>query len=255
MPIPTELQALSAKLSAEDQALLDGILGRSPDLATDLIARDSLYQAFVTGDDTQLPGRTAAVAPGTARAAAADIDALLPTIERRIANKYDQQITDLNTKFAAIDVEKQAEAIFDRVFAAKSKEFESDLLGKAAQTSDSIYQIRRSHEKEFGNELDTTKFTEFIKEHPGYKTLAEAHDAMVQDERIQARIDKGVADKLAAQATSSVPGAELPKDGPLGLFIADNAKRAAAASGSVSRGEGLDAAVKMFSTLRNAQPN
>lgn len=249
MPIPAELTELVAKLSPEDQTLLDQILTRNPDTASQLIAESSLYKAFVTGDDSKLPalaGTTLAAA-----AASADLTALADTIERRVASRYDSKVADLETRLSGIDVDKRAKEIAEQLFAEKSTAFAADVLGRAAKSSDEVYTIRRSHEREFGAELDTTKFTEYLNGNAGkFASLSAAHDAYVQEDRINKRIDQGVAERVAAASTTGVPGQQLPQEGPLGMFIADNAKRTAASTGAVSRGEGLDAAVKAFREIQ-----
>lgn len=253
MPIPAELTELASKLNADDQAVLDQLLARNPSAATDLTAQASLYKAFVDGDDSRLPAAAHSTPqPGSPLA---DLTSLAATIEQRVAARYDGKVSALEAELQqrpkAADIDTRAREIAENFFKEHSQAFAADMLGRAAKASDEVYTIRRSHEREFGTELDTNKFTEYLNANPGkFASLSAAHDAFVQDDRIARRIEQGVAERVAAQQTTAVPGATLPQDGPLGSFIKHNEKFAAAANGTVARGDGLDAAVRAFAELR-----
>lgn len=251
MPI-NELQDLMKQFSQDDQATFEALLERNPTAKADVIARSTLFDAFVSGDDTKLP-RVASSTSTSTSAASVDLDALLGNLDRRFNEVY---LPKINERLASPDAEKIYEKAAERYFNSRAQDFEANLLGKAAKTSDEVYQIRRTHEREFGSELDTNKFTEYLNANPNkFASLATAHDAYVQEDRIKQRIDKGVAEQVSQRATTAVPGSELPKDGPLGAFIRHNEKFAAASTGATPRGEGIDAGVKAWREMQASRAN
>jgi hypothetical protein len=248
-----ELEDLYSLLSADDRTQFDSLLQRNQAAQAALLGRETVYQAFVTGDDGKLSDLAANRATASAAAASAarptpaslDIAALDAELTRRVPTLFKTYLDSPDAQ-AAIDARAEAKA---KALIATST---GDLIGRAMHSADEIYRIRRSHEREFGSDLDSTVFEKFVTDNPGkFASLTAAHDAFMQEKRIELRIEKGVADKLAAQHTNEVPGSSLPNSQtPLGAMIRDNAKRTNA-SGDVARGDNLDAAAKAFRELQS----
>jgi len=89
-----------------------------------------------------------------------------------------------------------------------------NVLALAIERADEVSTIRETHRREFGEELDRTKFEEFAKagEDPTthvnkYRSITDAYNAYVGERRIQAKIDKGVADGVKQKLSGQeVPG-------------------------------------------------
>ena len=245
-----ELNDLLNMFSGDDKTQMTAILERNAAAAAALEGRETVYQAFVGGDEAkvaELARRNAATTTTTSAASASlDLDALNAQLDARMTSRFSSFASSPEFTTA---VEARAKAIAEAEITAKS----ADLLGSAARTSDEIYTIRRSHEKEFGSELDTKAFSEYLTANQGkFVNLSSAHDAYVQEQRIEARINKGVTEREAAKQTTEVPGSSLPSSQTvLGSMIRANPANKDAAA----RGDGLDAAVTAFRALQSSHAN
>jgi hypothetical protein len=258
-----ELDELVALATGSDQQILKDILGRNPNLATRAETSSSLFKAFVDGDDASVDASiNAAKVKAAADAAAArrtnqsasnstsnlaiDMAELEQLADKRAEEKFRAMTT--SPEYVAAE-EERVEKIAKKIAVTLSEE----VLGKAAKTSDEIYQIRRSHEKEFGNELDTTKLVEFMNapENAGkFTSLAKCHDAFVQDDRLKNEIAKGVAAGLKVEEDKKieVPGQSLgTSTSILGSMMRANKTMT---EGESARGPALDAAARAFRSLR-----
>ena len=250
-----ELDELVALTQADDATALRDILARNPTLRTALDSRQTVYKAFVDGDEAAITAAAASRATSTTQQQATTTQAAAASFDiSQLDAELDKRFTSRFTQFAASPefataVETRAEARAKAILEAER----SNILGAAASTSDQIYTIRRSHEHEFGKELDTTAFSAYLTANDGkFVNLAAAHDAFVQEERITARIDKGVKEKLASQQTSEVPGSSLPTaQSPLGAMMRANPMN----KDMAARGDGLDAAAKAFRALQTSAVN
>lgn len=243
-----ELDDILGMFAGDDATALRTILDRNAAAKAALEGRETVYQAFVGGDNDKIAAlatKNGAVTTPAA-AAAVDLDALNAQLDARMTSRFSSFAT--SPEFTSA-VEARAKAIAEAEITAKS----ADLLGSAARTSDEIYTIRRSHEREFGTELDTTAFSTYLTANTGkFVNLSAAHDAYVQEQRIEARITKGVAEREAAKQTTEVPGSSLPTaQSPLGAMIRANPANAKAGE----RGTGIDAAVTAFRTLQTSHAN
>ena len=253
-----ELDELVSMTAADDATTLRDILARNPTLKTALDSRQVVYKAFVDGDQAALDAATRAQAtrtttaastvtsPAATSAAALTLDQLDAELDKRMVGRF-KTFTE-SPEFTTA-VETRAEARAKQLLEASTE----TILGTAAKTSDTIYQIRRSHEKEFGKELDTTAFTTYLDANKGkFISLEAAHDAFVQEDRITKRIADGVVAARAAEQTSDVPGTSLPSaQTPLGAMIRANP----ASKDAGDRGTGIDAAVKAFRQLQSSHVN
>lgn len=245
-----ELDELVAMASADDATVLRDIMTRNPTLKTALDSRQTVYKAFVDGDQTALDAATRSQASRQQQQqtapAALTLDQLDAELDKRMAGRF-KQFTE--TPEFQTAVETRAEAKAKALLEAST----ATILGTAAKTSDEIYQIRRSHEREFGKELDTTAFTAYLDANKNsFTSLAKAHDAFVQEDRITKRVADGVTAGIAAQQTSDVPGTSLPSaQTPLGAMIRANP----ANKDATDRGTGIDAATKAFRALQSGHAN
>lgn len=254
-----ELDELLALVSTpEDKAAMQAIIDRNAAAKTRLEVSQSVYGAFIAGDDAAI---TQASKDAAARAAAAatstattgnkgldlDLDQLGQIVDQRAATRF-KALTESPDYIAA------EEARIEKVATAVAKKLAPEILTTAARTSDEIYQVRASHSREFSEELDTTKFTEFLNANPGkFADLSKAHDAFVGEQRIQAQITKGVETELAKRTADAppieVPGTSLPSaESPLGSMIRANKLT----TGETARGPAIDAATKAFRTLQQS---
>jgi hypothetical protein len=115
---------------------------------------------------------------------------------------------------------------------------------------DEIYTIRRSNEKEFGKELDTTALTAFIdeaaKKGTSYGSYVDAYNDYVKEERIKARIATGIAEGLAAKTTGAVPGTTLTS----GTSMAARMVQANKTPVETARGTAVDEGAKAFRAMQ-----
>ena len=255
-----ELDDLMALFPDTDRTQVRDILSRNEAARVLLEGQGSIYKAMVGGDQAAIDAarQRMTTQPGNGgqqqqqnggqqqQAAAIDVD----DIWGKLSGKLDARLGEFFTTKQA-DIRTLAEKIADERVQAR----EGEILGKAAMTSDSVYQIRRSHEKEFGEELDTAKFKEYLDANPNkFASLSTAHDSYVQQKRIDKAIADGIAKGIETAATNAVAGHSAPPDTMMGGMIANNTKRIDAAQGTTNgqaRGEHLDAAAKAFRAAQN----
>ncbi len=260
MPIKELEDLLGTVTDAADRAMLETILERNPETQRLTIEQRELYRALVDGDSAAI-GRIeqreaaarAAAAARTQTATSAtttqqpssvafDLAQLEAAVTRTMMEKFRPQLETQQSYIEEVAT-RAAQAVADKLG--------PQLLAQATNTADSIYSIRSSHQAEFGEPLDTTKFTEYLdapENKNRYASLAAAHDAFVQQRRIDKKIADGVAAGVAARDTTEVPGTTLAgSDSMAARFVAKNA-----AAGGTARGEGLDAATKAFRELRRS---
>lgn len=244
-----DLYALFGDQAPTLKATLEG----NPDAKRILESMATVHTAFSTGDNDALAKFTTPQ-PGTRqpgqsdpRSAAFDLDQLNATLDSKL-NTFK---ASLESTFDA-KVKAEAKTIAD----AQIQEAGARFIGIALNQADEISSIRESHKDEFGKPLDRAKFNEFVanagKENRQYSSLTDAYNAYVNEDRINARIEAGVKEKLAAQQTGDVPGASLPKSGTvLGNMIAANKLT----PGEAGRGAAIDSAAAAFQQLRSGQAN
>jgi hypothetical protein len=251
-----EIQIDFTDLSPEDATFMKGLMERNANFKQAYTNKTALFEAFRDGNTQKIdsfkpvetkPAAVAATVTETKPAAAAASAAFdIAELDRMLDQKFTAKFAD-SLKSQSDILKSTAKEVFTEM----GKTFGEEVLTRAAQTSDEIYQVRRSHEKEFNEELDTNKFTEFINSHKGqYKTLSEAHDAMVSEARFPKRVDNEVATKLKAKESTDVPGTMLrTANTPLGAMMRHN-ETVSKVSGE-ARGVGLDNAVKAFRELQS----
>jgi hypothetical protein len=248
MAIP-ELEELMALLAdPNDRAAFEQILGRNSALADRTKASNNLYSAYVDGDQAALAAEEAKLrrTPAVVRngpqvvSQAQTFDAA--TIDQMLQSKLD-------AIFGAEDFTKRVSGIVKKT----AEEIGPVWKAESTRSMDEIYTIRRNHEREFGKELDTKVLSTFIDEQKtkgkSYSSYVDAYNDFANEDRVQHRITKGIADGLAAQATNNVPGASLSRVNPLApKFMREGPV-------DTSRGAGLDSAAKAFRQLQNSHVN
>lgn len=247
----TDLDELVTMTSAADQQAFRDLLARNPNLATRVESSQAVFKAFVDGDTSQVDA-AAQAARDRATAEAARNQPVAQRAQLDLADLEKLADARAEAKFTAITTAPEyiasQEAMIERITKKVADGIAPTLLSNAARSADEIYQVRRSHEKEFGTELDTPKFTEFLNANTGkFADLSKAHDAYVQDQRIEAKIAKGVAEGVAATQSTEVPGTTLPSaSSPLGSMIRANKLTV----GETARGPAIDNAVRAFRALQ-----
>jgi hypothetical protein len=246
-----ELEEL-LNLLGDDAATVRAALDKHPDAKQRVAGAETVFRAFVDGDQTALdnytrnnppvarPAATDSPARLTAAPAtpALDMTALLDQLEQRLDKRY----------IPADKFEERATQTAESLLTKK----QGDLIGSAMKGADEIYTIRASHREEFGSQLDGAKFEEFLKANTGkFASITDAYNAMVSDARTEAKIAKGIAEGRAALETTNVPGTSLPTSAtPLGMML-----RANKDANAVGRGEHLDKAAAAFRSLQTQRVN
>lgn len=256
MPIK-ELEDLLATITdPADRATMETIFERNPDTRQQAIEQRNLYRAFVDGDTQAITDIEQQQREATARAMAAarQTTGTGTSTGSSVGLTLDQILAEttklMDTRFKP-ELEKQSTYIEEVATRAAQKiadQLGPRLLAESIGTADTVYSIRSSHQAEFGEPLDMTKFNEFVDANKGsYSSLTAAHDAYVQQKRIDKRIAEGVAEGIAAHETTDVPGTTVAgANSMLSRFVSKNS-----AMGGAARGEGLDAATKAFRDLRS----
>lgn len=231
-------------LFGNDAGTIRQALANNPAAAAALQSRQTVYNTFVSGDQG---GLTAAVTQAqqqqqqrqpqqdTARQAAFDLDSISAELDSRVTSRM-KTFTESNDFTNMVNT--RAQAIAEDIV----KKSTGDIIGRAAKLSDEIYSVRSAHSREFGSELDTKAFEQFL-EGKQFGSISAAHDVFVQEERVNKRIAEGIRTGVQNHTTGQVPGTSLPtSQSPLGAMMRANPANAA----SESRGAGLDAAIAAF---------
>lgn len=252
-----ELEDLLKLASDADRASLEQLLERNSALSTRLQSQDLTYRAILEGDEQanklleqalkQPAGTASSTATTSATAVAApDLNTLLAEIDKRVsplAARLDKDLSDDRIKTIAKQV---------------AEELAPQFRATALEQADTIYTIRDAHQREFGEPLVRADFEKFVTDNPGkYSNLASAHDAFVQEKRIEKiKTDAkaaGRAEAEAERANANLPGSTIPSSGTLAsIFQANPANKVAADNG---RGVQLDKAAAAFRSLQAGRAN
>ena len=194
--MPNELDDLLALVSTpEDKTAMQALIDKNKPFKDRLEVSSSVYNAFVAGDDSAINRAAAEAAARQAASTTTPANSGVQFDLKTLENLVDTR-TAARTKAVLESPEFIAsqEALAERVTKKLTDALVPQVLTNAAKTSDEIYQVRKSHSTEFGEELDTNKLVEFMNANPGkFSDLTKCHDAFVQEKRIEAAINKGVA--------------------------------------------------------------
>lgn len=253
MAITDGLKDLLEMFDANDKAEFERLLEKNDAAAKRMSSSNDLYNAFITGDPEAQARAEAAAKTQAPPPARTQTPAVLTDGPKQVTNadtfNEARLASLLDTKLAEIFGTENFTKKVNTLVEAKANELAPNLYAKAIQNSDELYSVRRSHEREFGTELDSAKFSQFLADNPEQRqvSLTKAHDAFVTEERIQARIAKGIADGKALAETNNVPGASLSRNNPLApRFMRD------VTPADQARGPALDQAAKAFRQLQNS---
>lgn len=217
----SELDDLINSFAEADRPATRELLTRNPAAATLLSAHRTVYDAFVGGEPGRIaavipPAAAPAVAPAAAAAAAATPVAAAPVAPQTLTIGLDQ----LNAMLDARDQRILASPAFTTAVEARAKDIATstlaaarpEIVGQAFGLSDEASRIRDAHYREFGEELDRTKFDAFfLSDGSKYgNRISDTYNAWIQQRRIDKQIADGIAAGLVAQQTSQVPATTLP---------------------------------------------
>lgn len=158
------------------------------------------------GEGAERPGQRKVEEPAASEAPAA-----------RAASGDDdlrQMVRGIVTKLDGIPTEEKIKDVVNKTIEARANEFLGSAAKLGLQRADELNRIYRQHERDFGEELDTAKFNEFIEAETQagrtYPNVPRAYDAFVGERRTEVKIKKGIDDgvraKLKERATQRVPG-------------------------------------------------
>lgn len=241
-----ELDELLNTLAETDRPAMREMLTRNPGLASQLSNQQTIYRAFVDGDPTAVAAAARSTVPATVANPATTRPATDPVAAAPPSLSLDQLNTLLNERISGIYSSPQfTAAVETRAKEIAAQQFNAErgnLIGAGAEVADQLYSIRATHSREFNEELDSAKFKEFFQQNGSRygNQLIPAYDAFVSERRIQAKIDKGISEGLAARATSDVPGGAVPTtNNPIGPNFVDYSMRRV---GTIATPANVDAA-------------
>jgi hypothetical protein len=226
-PLSAELDSLLASFTEADRPAMRQLLERNPSAADTLGRQSTIYRTFVDGDTVGMAAAVAAAAP-----APVPVPVPVPApAAPSLSVSLDQVTTLLNERMTGLLTSPQftsaVEARAKEISTASLAAARTNLIGAGAEVADELYSIRSSHTREFGAELDSTKFKAYFLEHsPAHgNSLTKTYDAFVAEDRTNKRIADAVAAALAGRATSDVPGTTLPSgSSPAAAFIEYNTR-------------------------------
>lgn len=261
------IEQLTDLLDADGKAKLATVLAANPKVAVDDRRMSELFGIYLGADDTPAsasePAAAATHTPALP-AAAATTSAPAPASSATAPNPELKSILDTLTGLkTSIDERFKNVVTMDKV-----NELGAQLLNtataRALKQADEISLIRETNRKEFGMEMDRAVFEKFVTdaefevEDPNthvkvkrnkYSTLTDAYNAMVSQQRIDAKIAAGIAEGVKQKTSgATVPGQTTSSAlSPAQQVIAKAKKDAATAGGTglqnlIARAEALDKA-------------
>lgn len=119
-----------------------------------------------------------------------------------ILSKLGELSNSLNTRLA--ELSKQF------VPTSELPRYRTEMLASAIKASDDYATIREDHRAEFGKPLDRTAFEKYVSEQTAagarFSSMKAAHDAFVQEDRLNLRIARGVEEGIKTRKSAqSVP--------------------------------------------------
>jgi predicted DNA binding CopG/RHH family protein len=204
---------------------LEAIIGKdgvakvksNPTALAAVAERDRLY-SFYTGEEDE-PDAAAAEATRLAQEEAdrkrmadkAEADRIAATARNNTTSSGStaemtavlSQLTELNKTLAELNKFKETAITVDKL-----PGYESTILRKTHE----LTLITNSHEKEFSEPLDLTKLDEWVTEQKktgaGWPSITAAYNSWVQDKRIEARVQKEVAEQVKQKVSSAAVPAQ-----------------------------------------------
>lgn len=211
----TALDALNSLLSAEDKAAFSALLSKNPKVAAKIGTGVQFLMDYAPDANENVDDKDDAAQQ---REAARVVEAARLAEAERVRNaappKDASPLADLKDIDALIDRKVNERLTAGKYLtgeeAAKAK---TEIMTGSLALADDYAEIREQHREEFGERLNRPDFEKFVKDTPNkFGTLKAAHDAFVNEKRIEQRVEKGVAEALKlktsqkdvpAQTTSS----------------------------------------------------
>jgi hypothetical protein len=202
-------------------ALIDefeGILGKK---AIDNIKKnpkgfkDIVELYYGEEDDPPVTAAPVVAAPVAPVTTGFDLSAIESLLDKKLGN-----ITD--------SVRKTTTDTVEEIITKRGAELSSNASAVALRNADELNRVYRRHEKEFGEDFDSTKFNEFVegemKNNHRFSSVTAAYEDWTKDRRQEKVIanakDEGAREALKKKASDFVPGVTPPSArSPLSTFI------------------------------------
>lgn len=208
------IEQLMATMSPEEQAIVKAKIVANPKIAADDAFTTNLFGLYQGAEGTTVeepvtPPTVAPVihtptVPGSASAAAATAATTASTNDnRQVLELLGNLNATLETRFKALD---------DKfVTVANLPTLEGQVLSKSIKNAYLASRIERKHHEEFNEDLNLDDVATYIEAQRklgvGFADIEKAHDAMVAEKRVEAKITKGIAEGVKQKTSAStVPG-------------------------------------------------
>ena len=201
---------------------LEGILGKDaidkikadPRVSQRAIKADELLGYYDGDEPTAPPAKVEPkVEPVKVTSPGMDMAALLAGIDK-----------SLDAKLGTIG--KTIDDKIDAAVKTRGAELAGNASSIALRNADELNRVYRRHEKDFGEDFDSTAFNTFVEDQKkngrGFKSVTEAYEAMTADKRTDKTVEDRVREQLKTRASAqNVPGVTPPSvKSPLGVFMA-----------------------------------
>lgn len=254
----TIIERLLATMTPEEQAIVKAKLVADPKLAVDDRRMGDLFGIYMGVEEPATTTTTTVTEPTTTTTPAATHTPALPSAAATTATSQPvttttASFTDSTAILAALNGLKSSidERFKNVITKDEVNKLGGELLNNAVtlalKQADEISMIRETNRREFGAELDRTKFEKFVLDNQDpttkrnkYSTLTEAYDAMVADERYKSRLAKDVAEQVKQKTSgATVPGQSTSTS----MSAAQQVLAKARATNKTDSGSSVEAAV------------
>lgn len=225
----TALDDLNSLLSADEQAQFAALL-KNPKFAEKTGMMTQFFKDYAEFVD---PEATPAKKDPPAAAATTPPAATVTDPPAKVTLKTSPS-ADLDSIGALIDQRLTTfkETLFTKDDATKAR---PEILAASLKLSDDYAEIRETHREEFGERLNRPEFEKFVEGARGrYPSLKDAHDAFVNEKRIEVRVKKGVEEAVKQKTSSATVPAQTTS---AALSPAQEIIRKAKAEGNGGNGE------------------
>jgi hypothetical protein len=204
--MPTALDDLNSLLTPEEQAQFSTLL-KNPKFAEATATRAQFFKDYAefVEPSTKNP-ETPVVTPTPPAAPTAPTTPAAPA--PTAVTPKTSATSDLSAISALLDT-KLTELRKEFVPAADVGKFRTEILSNAIKLSDDYASVREAHREEFGERLNRPEFEKFVADAGGrYPSMLDAHNAFVNDKRIELRVKKGVEEGLKLKTSSTTVPAQ-----------------------------------------------
>ncbi len=209
------LEDLMGMLDPAERTAIQAKIASNPDLLNKDLTTVNLFNAYngeTQVDSTSLmtphtpvvPNSTPApVTPAATPATVVAAPAPGTSDSNAILSKLTELSTSIDTKLAELDKRY--------VPVTKLGEYRADILASSIKAADDYATVRETHRAEFGKPLDRDAFEKFVTDQTTagvkFTNMKAAHDSFVQEERINLRVQNGIAEGVRTKTSAAtVPG-------------------------------------------------